>query len=64
MSYAVFWFKKAESWSGGGAGRLVRQVVELLRERGRLDWIQLLHFQLRWQMAHIRDIATCVGESA
>lgn len=40
------------------------QLVEILRERGRLDSIQLLHFHLGSQMANIRDIATGVRESA
>lgn len=38
--------------------------MEILRERGRLDSIQLLHFHLGSQMANIRDIATGVRESA
>jgi arginine decarboxylase len=37
---------------------------EILRERGRLDSLQLLHFHLGSQMANIRDIATGVRESA
>ena len=44
--------------------RTVLQLVEILRERGRLDSIQLLHFHLGSQMANIRDIATGVRESA
>lgn len=45
-------------------GEPVLQLVEILRERGRLDSIQLLHFHLGSQMANIRDIATGVRESA
>ncbi|MCB6647602.1 hypothetical protein LI154_20635, partial [[Clostridium] scindens] len=42
----------------------VLQLVETLREAGRLDSLQLLHFHLGSQMANIRDIATGVRESA
>jgi len=48
----------------GLAAGQVLQLVEMLRERGRLDSIQLLHFHLGSQMANIRDIATGVRESA
>jgi arginine decarboxylase len=48
----------------GLAANQVLQLVEILRERGRLDSIQLLHFHLGSQMANIRDIATGVRESA
>ncbi|MEA7520295.1 hypothetical protein ONQ60_27235, partial [Salmonella enterica subsp. enterica serovar Virginia] len=40
------------------------QLVETLRDAGRLDSLQLLHFHLGSQMANIRDIATGVRESA
>jgi arginine decarboxylase len=36
----------------------------MLREAGRIDSLQLLHFHLGSQMANIRDIATGVRESA
>lgn len=48
----------------GLAANQVLQLVEIMRERGRLDSIQLLHFHLGSQMANIRDIATGVRESA
>ncbi|MDF9334890.1 hypothetical protein OH690_14765 [Escherichia coli] len=38
--------------------------LNTLREAGRLDSLQLLHFHLGSQMANIRDIATGVRESA
>ncbi|VTR56644.1 Biosynthetic arginine decarboxylase [Serratia fonticola] len=38
--------------------------METLREAGRLDSLQLLHFHLGSQLANIRDIATGVRESA
>ncbi len=40
------------------------QLVEILREAGHLESLQLLHFHLGSQMANIRDIATGVRESA
>ena len=46
------------------AATQVLQLVETLREAGRLDSLQLLHFHLGSQMANIRDIATGVRESA
>lgn len=48
----------------GTAATQVLQLVETLREAGRLDSLQLLHFHLGSQMANIRDIATGVRESA
>ncbi len=42
----------------------VLQLVEILREAGHLESLQLLHFHLGSQMANIRDIATGVRESA
>lgn len=45
------------------AATQVLQLVETLRDAGRLDSLQLLHFH-RSQMANIRDIATGVRESA
>ncbi len=44
--------------------RPVLQLVEILREAGHLESLQLLHFHLGSQMANIRDIATGVRESA
>ncbi len=61
---------KIEVWSGGEKSKFglaatqVLQLVETLREAGRLDSLQLLHFHLGSQMANIRDIATGVRESA
>ncbi len=52
---------KNRSLAGGDS---VLQLVETLREAGRLDSLQLLHFHLGSQMANIRDIATGVRESA
>ncbi|ETS33246.1 arginine decarboxylase [Photorhabdus temperata] len=48
----------------GLAATQVLQLVEILREVGRLDSLQLLHFHLGSQLANIRDIATGVRESA
>lgn len=48
----------------GLAATQVLQLVETLRDAGRLDSLQLLHFHLGSQMANIRDIATGVRESA
>ncbi|MEG1439260.1 MAG: biosynthetic arginine decarboxylase [Hafnia sp.] len=48
----------------GLAATQVLQLVETLREAGRLDSLQLLHFHLGSQLANIRDIATGVRESA
>ncbi len=48
----------------GLAAVQVLQLVEMLREAGRLDSLQLLHFHLGSQLANIRDIATGVRESA
>ncbi|MCA6220368.1 biosynthetic arginine decarboxylase [Photorhabdus antumapuensis] len=48
----------------GLAATQVLQLVETLREVGRLDSLQLLHFHLGSQLANIRDIATGVRESA
>ncbi|MDR7344652.1 arginine decarboxylase [Pantoea alhagi] len=42
----------------------VLQLVDIMRNAGRLDSLQLLHFHLGSQMANIRDIATGVRESA
>ena len=42
----------------------VLQLVEIMRNAGRLDSLQLLHFHLGSQLANIRDIATGVRESA
>ncbi|STM16966.1 arginine decarboxylase [Escherichia coli] len=52
---------KIEVWPGGDSGTATG---ETLREAGRLDSLQLLHFHLGSQMANIRDIATGVRESA
>ncbi len=48
----------------GLAATQVLQLVEILREAGHLESLQLLHFHLGSQMANIRDIATGVRESA
>ncbi|WP_337048622.1 biosynthetic arginine decarboxylase [Serratia fonticola] len=48
----------------GLAAIQVLKLVETLREAGRLDSLQLLHFHLGSQLANIRDIATGVRESA
>ncbi|TKY83508.1 biosynthetic arginine decarboxylase [Pectobacterium polonicum] len=48
----------------GLAAVQVLQLVEMLREAGKLDSLQLLHFHLGSQLANIRDIATGVRESA
>jgi len=48
----------------GLAAVQVLQLVEMLREAGHIDSLQLLHFHLGSQMANIRDIATGVRESA
>ncbi|OSN08670.1 arginine decarboxylase [Lonsdalea iberica] len=48
----------------GLAAAQVLQLVEMLREAGRLESLQLLHFHLGSQLANIRDIATGVRESA
>lgn len=42
----------------------VLQLVEIMRNAGRLESLQLLHFHLGSQMSNIRDIATGVRESA
>jgi len=42
----------------------VLKLVEIMREAGRIDSLQLLHFHLGSQMSNIRDIATGVRESA
>lgn len=48
----------------GLAAIQVLQLVEILRDAGHLDSLQLLHFHLGSQLANIRDIATGVRESA
>ncbi|NDL64201.1 biosynthetic arginine decarboxylase [Acerihabitans arboris] len=48
----------------GLAAVQVLQLVELLRSKGRLDSLQLLHFHLGSQLSNIRDIASGVRESA
>ncbi|GLY59736.1 biosynthetic arginine decarboxylase [Pectobacterium carotovorum] len=48
----------------GLAAVQVLQLVEMLRDAGKLDSLQLLHFHLGSQLANIRDIATGVRESA
>jgi len=48
----------------GLAAIQVLQLVELLRSKGRLDSLQLLHFHLGSQLSNIRDIASGVRESA
>ncbi|MDX5629039.1 MULTISPECIES: biosynthetic arginine decarboxylase [unclassified Brenneria] len=48
----------------GLAAAQVLQLVEMLRDAGRLESLQLLHFHLGSQLANIRDIATGVRESA
>lgn len=48
----------------GLAASQVLQLVDIMRNAGRLDSLQLLHFHLGSQMANIRDIATGVRESA
>ncbi|SPY93935.1 arginine decarboxylase [Proteus mirabilis] len=48
----------------GLAATQVLQLIDTLRQAGRLDSLQLLHFHLGSQMANIRDIATGVRESA
>ncbi|ATZ12580.1 biosynthetic arginine decarboxylase [Erwinia amylovora] len=42
----------------------VLQLVDIMRDAGRMESLQLLHFHLGSQMANIRDIATGVRESA
>ncbi len=42
----------------------VLELVGIMREAGRIDSLQLLHFHLGSQMANIRDISTGVRESA
>ncbi|OAT34792.1 biosynthetic arginine decarboxylase [Proteus myxofaciens] len=48
----------------GLAATQVLQLIDTLRQAGRIDSLQLLHFHLGSQMANIRDIATGVRESA
>ena len=48
----------------GLAATQVLQLVELLRSKGRLESLQLLHFHLGSQLSNIRDIASGVRESA
>ncbi|KQN64883.1 MULTISPECIES: biosynthetic arginine decarboxylase [Rahnella] len=48
----------------GLAASQVLQLVEMLRDAGRLESLQLLHFHLGSQLANIRDISTGVRESA
>ncbi|WMQ74865.1 MAG: Biosynthetic arginine decarboxylase [Sodalis sp.] len=48
----------------GLAAAQVLQLVDLLRAKGRLDSLQLLHFHLGSQLSNIRDIASGVRESA
>lgn len=48
----------------GLAAMQVLQLVEMLRQAGRLDSLQLLHFHLGSQLANIRDVATGVREAA
>ncbi|EEG85449.1 arginine 2-monooxygenase [Proteus penneri ATCC 35198] len=48
----------------GLAATQVLQLIDMLRQAGRIDSLQLLHFHLGSQMANIRDIATGVRESA
>ncbi len=57
-------FRRGKNRSSALAATQVLQLVETLREAGRLDSLQLLHFHLGSQMANIRDIATGVRESA
>lgn len=77
MSFLVWacvhvWLRRARVNGSPPAGKnrssaaatQVLQLVETLREAGRLDSLQLLHFHLGSQMANIRDIATGVRESA
>ncbi|MGL9724347.1 biosynthetic arginine decarboxylase [Sodalis sp. (in: enterobacteria)] len=47
----------------GLAAAQVLQLVDLLRAKGRLDSLQLLHFHLGSQLSNIRDIASGVRES-
>lgn len=42
----------------------VLELVKVMRDAGRIDSLQLLHFHLGSQMANIRDISTGVRESA
>lgn len=48
----------------GLAATQVLKLVDMLREAGHLESLQLLHFHLGSQLANIRDIATGVRESA
>lgn len=48
----------------GLAASQVLELVDIMREAGRLSSLQLLHFHLGSQMANIRDISTGVRESA
>ncbi|HFC4068930.1 TPA: biosynthetic arginine decarboxylase [Neisseria gonorrhoeae] len=42
----------------------VLQLVDILKQKNRLDCLQLLHFHLGSQLGNIRDVATGVHESA
>lgn len=42
----------------------VLQLVNSLKEAGKIEWLQLLHFHLGSQMSNIRDITRGVRESA
>ena len=48
----------------GLAASQVLQLVKVLKENNKLDWLQLLHFHLGSQMSNVRDITRGVRESA
>ena len=43
--------------------REVLRLVDTLREAGRLDWLQLMHFHMGSQIANINDIKTALREA-
>ncbi|WP_070989149.1 biosynthetic arginine decarboxylase [Halofilum ochraceum] len=48
----------------GLSAQQVIDIVEHLRERGALHWLQLLHFHMGSQVANLRDIAAGMTEAA
>lgn len=48
----------------GLASHQVLSLVNILKENGKLEWLELLHFHLGSQMSNIRDITKGVKESA
>lgn len=53
-----------ESSKFGLAAAQVLKLVAILKEHGKLEWLQLLHFHLGSQMSNIRDITRGVRESS